>query len=235
LQTDFSDARTACAAFAVATDGIYDTVVLARLEQPEANFTMPFRRVFYMRIIPRKHLDGHLDLHLLKQNVGRYGQFGLPSGSFVQENKYGVLVGSPAGNTTNLDSLLQYFRTGEILGINAEILRQGERGRFQYLYTQPFENTIITGLTLAMQFHKEISRIAPPFRVEVGLVGVAGRMIANTHAVLNNLPVLASGAIVHSALLHKADDQTQKSFLMEFFEKVNKDTGVPRQKGLYGR
>jgi glyoxylase-like metal-dependent hydrolase (beta-lactamase superfamily II) len=28
LQTDFSDARTACAAFAVATDGIYDTVVL---------------------------------------------------------------------------------------------------------------------------------------------------------------------------------------------------------------
>jgi putative ABC transport system substrate-binding protein len=31
LQTDFSDARTACAAFAVATDGIYDTVVLDRL------------------------------------------------------------------------------------------------------------------------------------------------------------------------------------------------------------
>jgi putative ABC transport system substrate-binding protein len=28
LQTDFSDVRTACAAFAVATDGIYDTVVL---------------------------------------------------------------------------------------------------------------------------------------------------------------------------------------------------------------
>jgi ABC transporter substrate binding protein len=31
LQTDFSDVRTACAAFAVATDGIYDTVVLDRL------------------------------------------------------------------------------------------------------------------------------------------------------------------------------------------------------------
>ena len=31
MQTDFSDVRTACAAFAVATDGIYDTVVLDRL------------------------------------------------------------------------------------------------------------------------------------------------------------------------------------------------------------
>jgi putative ABC transport system substrate-binding protein len=33
LQTDFSDVRTACAAFAVATDGIYDTVVLGILHE----------------------------------------------------------------------------------------------------------------------------------------------------------------------------------------------------------
>ncbi len=29
MQTDFTDARTVCAAFAAAKDGIYDTVVLA--------------------------------------------------------------------------------------------------------------------------------------------------------------------------------------------------------------
>jgi hypothetical protein len=196
---------------------------------------MPFRNIFYMRVIPKAPLSGHLDVHLLRQNVGRYGQFGLPSGCFVQENKYGTIVGSPAGNTANLDGLLQYFRTGEIWGINADILRQGEHGRYIYLLTQPFENTLISGLASAMQFHKEVSLIAPPFRVEVGLVGVAGRMIANTHRVLNNLPVLASDSIVHSATLHKVDDQTQKLFLMEFFEKVNRDAGVPREKGLYGR
>jgi hypothetical protein len=38
LQTDFSDVRTACAAFAVATDGIYDTVVLNAFREEDAAF-----------------------------------------------------------------------------------------------------------------------------------------------------------------------------------------------------
>jgi hypothetical protein len=58
----------------------------------------------------------------LNRGVGRYGQFGLPSGRFIRRNNYGVIIATPAGNTANLDAVLQYFRTSEIWGINADIL-----------------------------------------------------------------------------------------------------------------
>jgi hypothetical protein len=132
--------------------------------------------------------------------------------------------------------VFQYFRSGEIWGINADILRQGERGRDHYLYTYPLEEILVAGLLSATRFHQELSGIAPPFVIEVGVVGLAGRTIAHNGYVLSSAsPVLASDTITHRAVLHKIDGQTLVSFLMEFFEKLNKDAGVPRPKGLYGR
>jgi hypothetical protein len=90
-----------------------------------------------------------------------------------------VIVGTPAGNTANFDALLEYFRTGEIWGINAESLRQGEQGRNKYLYTYHLEEMLIARLRSAMRFHQEVSGIGPPFWVEVGAVGVAARTIAD--------------------------------------------------------
>jgi hypothetical protein len=86
-----------------------------------------------------------------------------------------------------------------------------------------------------MRFHQEITHVAPPFEVEVGVVGVVGRRIAHNQYVLNNPPVLASDKITHRAVLNKIDPQTRLAFLMEFFEKLNKDSGVSRPKGLYNR
>jgi hypothetical protein len=87
-----------------------------------------------------------------------------------------------------------------------------------------------------MRFHKEVTAIAPPFYIEVGLVGIAGRTIAHGGFVLNSASaVLASDEITHTAVLNKTDEQTLMSFLTVFFEKLNNDSGVPRPKGLYGR
>jgi hypothetical protein len=195
---------------------------------------MPFR-VFYMRVQPRARLVGNLDIHMLMQNSGRYALFGLLPGGYGAQNKYGVLHGMPAGNTNNFDSVIQYFRTGEIWAINADILRQGERGQHKYIFTEPLENTLIQGLERALQFHHDITHIRPPFYVEVGIVGVAGWKIAHMGYALGQAPVLASDEIIHSAVLNKTDVATQETFLIEFFEKLNLDSGVPRPKGLYGR
>ncbi|MEW6506014.1 MAG: hypothetical protein AB1457_18845, partial [Chloroflexota bacterium] len=99
--------------------------VLFRSERENADFTMPFRSVIYMRVQPRNALEGNLDINMLRNNVSRYGVFGTPAGAYVMPNKYGVVLGMPAGNTPKLDTVLQYFRTGEIWGINADVLRQG--------------------------------------------------------------------------------------------------------------
>jgi hypothetical protein len=212
-----------------------DGEVLVHAKRPDVDFIMPFRALFYMRVIPDQPIDGHLDLHRLTENVGRYGQFGLPGGCFVLANKYGAIVASPAGNTNKLDDVFQYFRTGEIWGINADIIREGERGENKYVYTEPVENTLIAGLRSALKFHNEVSGVKPPFCVEVGLVGAAGRKLAHSGMILSKAPILASDTITHDAVLNKVDEQTQRSFLMEFFEKLNKDSGVARPKGLYGR
>jgi hypothetical protein len=47
-----------------------DGEVLFRVEQLATNFVMPFRSVFYLRVIPRTALDGHLDIHMLRQTAG---------------------------------------------------------------------------------------------------------------------------------------------------------------------
>jgi hypothetical protein len=209
--------------------------ILHRVDHLNAEFIMPFRTVFYMRIQPRTPIVGNLDIHMLMRNSGRYALFGLLPGGYGARNQYGVLHGMPAGNTSNFDSVMQYFRTGEIWGINADILRQGERGKDKYVFTGPLENTLIQSLQRALQFHHDVTHIQPPFYVEVGIVGVAGWRLVHVGYVLEQAPVLASNEIIHSAVLNKTDEATQQRFLLDFFEKLNLDSGVQRPKGLYGR
>jgi hypothetical protein len=110
-----------------------DGEVLGRSEHDKAEFVMPFRSVFCLRLIPVKPQARPLPLDLLLERAGRYGAFGSNVGVYTWENDYGVIVINPAGNTANIDSLTQYFRNGEIWGINADVLRQGERGQERWL------------------------------------------------------------------------------------------------------
>jgi hypothetical protein len=216
-----------------------DGEVLRNVQHLNREFAMPFREVFYLRVQPRTSIDGHLDVRKLRNNALQYGNFDFPGGGgdfFVGDNQYGVIAGTVAGNTNDLDNVVQYFRTGEIWAINAGVLREGERDNHRYVFTQPLEDILVFGLRNALLFEKQVSHIEPPFYVEVGIVGVAGREIAHSgFALTRREPVLASNEITHHAVLNKADDQTVAAFLMEFFEKLNKDSGVPRPKGLYGR
>ncbi len=110
-----------------------DGEVLARSKHDNAEFVMPFRSVFYLRVIPTKLLVRPLPVDLLLNRAGRYGAVGSNVGVYIHENDHGVIVLNPAGNTVNIDSLTQYFRNGEIWGVNADVLRQGERGQERWL------------------------------------------------------------------------------------------------------
>ncbi|MGA8498166.1 MAG: hypothetical protein WB764_21960 [Xanthobacteraceae bacterium] len=216
-----------------------DGEILRNVQHLNRKFVMPFREVFYLRVQPRTSIDGHLDVRKLRNNALQYGNFDFPGGGgdfFVGDNQYGVIAGTVAGNTNDLDNVVQYFRTGEIWAINAGVLREGERDNHRYVFTQPLEDILVFGLRSALLFEKQVSHIEPPFYVEVGIVGVAGREIAHSgFALTGREPVLASNEITHHAVLNRADDQTVAAFLMEFFEKLNRDSGVSRPKGLYGR
>jgi hypothetical protein len=199
------------------------------------SLVMPFRAVAYLRVIPRT--PRIVPLQLFKDNIGRFGAFGLPNGAFILENAYGVAMLSPAGATWNVDSLSQYFQTGEIWGINADILRQGTRPDGPWFYSLPIENLFISALDLYLQFMAGVSQFSPPFRVEAGVVGIKRWKLAHNGMALGSAGhgTMYEDEVVHGAILNKVDKPTQLEFLMVFFEKFNRNTGYARPKGLYGR
>jgi hypothetical protein len=135
-----------------------------------------------------------------------------------------------------LDAVKQYFRTGEIWAINAQVLRGGMFDGRKYLTTGPFEDILVVGLRDAFRFHRDVTHIEPPLVVELGIVGIGDREIAHQGYAIGRQPKFASDTITHEAIMNNnTHDQAIAAVALEFFEKINRDTGVPRPKGLYGR
>lgn len=203
--------------------------------QGKFKYVMPFRSVMWLRVMPSVALEMPLDRQTLLHSVGRFGTFGAPvGGEPIRENVHGVCFFCPAGDTTNIDAISQYTRDGEVWGINADILRQGERGGTSVLLTLPMENLFITSLSLYMDFVDGVAQVPLPIQVVAGIEGIKGRLVAH-HGYSANSPTMHHDRVTHRGLLKTFTRAEQVSFLMEFFKKVNAGSGVPRPDGLYGR
>jgi hypothetical protein len=126
-------------------------------------------------IQPTKPLVRPLPVDLLLNNGARFGAFGNGSeaGVYIRENDYGVAIFTPAGTPGNIDSLTQYFRNGEIWGINADVLLQGERAGEKWLISHGVEQNTAESLNLYIELFREVSKIEPPYTVEADIEAVA--------------------------------------------------------------
>jgi hypothetical protein len=220
--------------------GIYfdDGEILAenKRDADKTKFYMPFRKVMWLRVIPSAALPMPLDIQTLMQNIGSFRPFGLPVGmECVRQNGYGAAYFSAAGNTNNIDNITQHTRDGEIWGVNADILRQGERGEYQYVFSLPMENLFITSLTLYVDFLQRVSNVPAPVQIEAGIEGIKGRTMAHNGSVLGTGGVMHRDSVTHSDVLRSFDKAEQDRALLDFFRKVYANTGVPRPAGFYGR
>jgi hypothetical protein len=213
--------------------------ILAEDKNPHhpAKYVMPFRKVLWVRLMPSTALPHPLPIDLLTDNIGRFGPFGIPQGfEMVRVNRYGACFFTPAGAADKIDAIAQYTRDGEIWGVHADYLRQGERGEQKLVITLPIENILLTQLTLFMRFMREISQVPPPINVEVGIEGIAGWQIAHNNYVINrSSPIMHRDFVEHKGVLRSFDKVEQHAFLMQFFKKLNENSGVSRPQGLYGR
>lgn len=202
----------------------------------KVKYRMPFRRVMWLRVIPTRSLAMPLSVDLLLNNVGRFGPFGVPVGMEpIRQNAYGVAFFRPAGNTENIDNISQYTRDGEIWGVNADILRQGERGSSLYLYTFPMEDLFTQALRQYVEFAASVSKIDLPIQVEAGVEGIKGCEVAHNGAALGRRGIMHLDRVTHRGLLRSYAQSEQDAFLLEFFRKVNSNSGIARPAGLYGR
>ena len=196
-------------------------------------YTMPFRDVMWLRVMPSVALEMPLAPHTLTDNIGRFGAFGA-LGERVRENAYGACY-FYTGSANTIESISQYTRDGEIWGINADILRQGRQRDVIMLPTITMENTFITGLDLYMDFLRTITKMPVPIHVEAGMEGIKGRIIAHNGMILGKSGVMHNDRVTHRGILRTYDKTEQLAFLVEFFKKACANSGVPRPDGLYGR
>lgn len=208
---------------------------LGHSRQMQADMFMPFRDVLYLRVMPTEPLPRLLSERTLLNNVGIFGTFGQTrSGAMVMSNELGVATFEPAGNTDRLDAILQYFPTGEVWGVNADIMRQGEQGQHRWYLAESCERAFAETLFHIIEFMTKVSNVKFPIRVIAGTTGLKDRTLT-----ISGHPVGAHGRfwtneVRHEATLPDSSLKSQDAFLIKLFEKIFDQTGSARPQGLFG-
>jgi hypothetical protein len=201
----------------------------------KTEYTMPFRDVVWLRVIPRKPLRIPLSVEELRE-VAPGGSFGYGSGfGRVRENNYDVAFFYHMDGTSTIDSISQFMRNGEIWGVNSELLRYGNEAERKYVHTLPIEDQCLRTLRWYIEIIRKVGKVELPIQVEAGIEGIKGRVIAHQGFFINNAHVIYEDSVVHRGILTTFNPKDQADLLMEFFRKLNNNTGVPRRSGLYGR
>jgi hypothetical protein len=222
--------------------GIYfaDGEVLVRDDRDPSRteYMMPLRDVIWLRVIPTKPLSIPLSIGDLLQPIGPAGSFGGGSDtSRIRPNAYGVALFSPAWDTTNIDSISQFTRDGEIWGVNAELLRLGNQPETlrKYVFTAPIEDQFLYTLRRYMELIRVLGKVDLPVRIEAGIEGISGYIIAHEGPAIDRTLVMHKNFVIHRGTLTTFEAIDQGTLLLDFFCKLNNNTGVPRPPGLYGR
>jgi hypothetical protein len=202
------------------------------IEKTQADHRMSSRTYAYLRLIPTKRSPIPLAEQLLSATVGRHGAFaGLP-GNIIQPNDYGVAFSLLMPASFEIEGLTQYFRNGEIWGVNAYITQPGHGET--WISALPLENTFITSLELYCMYMEMHSKVKPPITVEAGVVGVKNmRLVYN--GLHDAMGKMYEPDVVHRAIMPDFSKPTRDAFLGAFLEKVHGNTGVQRPPGLFNR
>lgn len=186
---------------------------------------------FYLRVIPTVELPRPLRENDLLQKVHMLGNFGKSHGGTQRTNEDGACIFDMRGNGTSgyLDSVSQAFRNGELWGVNVTVLRQGQRDNRNMIYQNVIEQVYLASLPLYLEFIQKVSGVSLPVTVEAGMVGVKGweLIVATDYG-----PAKSAGTMYDNVkfrrLLKSDDAETQRKFLLEFFEAIFDQVGVDR-------
>ncbi len=212
-----------------------EKLCLGQSRQMQSDMFMPFREALYLRVMPTEPLPRMLSEKALINNVGKFGTFGQTrSGAMVMANEFGVATFEPAGDTDKLDAILQYFPTGEVWGVNADMMRQGVQGAYRWYLTESCEKAFPETLFYVLEFMTTVTNVKFPIRVIAGVTGLKGRTL-----IISGQPTGAYGRfwtddVRHEATLPDASLKSQDAFLLKLFEKIFDQVGTPRPQGLFG-
>ena len=148
-------------------------------------------------------------------------------------NRYGVIVVEPKSPTGgDLKALTQLFPNGEIWGFAPWLLKNTEAGKS--IPGKAFEETFRERLIDYVGFLEKELKIAPPYRVEAGAVGLkGGRILIDQFPDTPLGPIYDEGFQIERAL-NETSSAAVDRLVLEIFEGLFQVSGYPRPNGLFG-
>lgn len=195
---------------------------------------MPFRDVLYMRLIPTAPLKRPVTEKAMLSNASKYGAMGNPGGVIPIVNQYGTMCFSPAGATNNIEALTQYFPNGEVWAINADVMRQGNRGNDKWYLVTAAEQAFMNALNAGIHYLTNVAMAEMPIKVIAGVVGMKGRTIAVNNAVVGTYGKMMTDSVELTMILRDGSREAQDQYLLQLYEKIFDQSGHARPQGLNG-
>ncbi|MET2830957.1 hypothetical protein [Mesorhizobium shangrilense] len=207
----------------------------------ELFYTYQTDKLCFLRLIPTRRLDNPLPRARLLEKI-TYAPLLTPqaSGGLTANNDFGAIRFEPASNPPSgearLGASIQLFRNGELWAVGAKfvITERGLRPAhvvIPLVPLSPFEKAFHQTLRQAVDFRSEHLELHVPWRVVLGVTGVAG-----VHYGVNSDTIgpVSQNEVVFDATLNIATDAAVTALAVRFFEEVYDASGYPRPAGLHG-
>jgi hypothetical protein len=193
-----------------------------------ASYAMPFESVLFIRLIPTDPKQKLISHDLAGRMASTYGSFEVMGNLYILRNEDGAAMCELAGNTQNVDSIAQYFNNGEIWGMNANIIRHGERGQFQYLIMPQVEEVFRKQLPRFIECMLKEGGVKLPIRIIGGVAGVKGRRLAWSGTSESGYSRMIKDNVEYERVLNGAEKPAIDEYLLGLFEAIFEASGKPR-------
>jgi hypothetical protein len=192
----------------------------------DVQITMPDEKAIFLRLIPTSEpkLISH---QKAGQMASKYGSFDDMGNLYMLRNDDGAAM-CELIDKESVESIAQYFCTGEIWGINTMILRYGEHPSRNYIDIAKVEELFQKKLPQYLKAITEDGEVSLPITVVGGLAGVKGRAILFGGVPVSGYSQMIRNDVVHERTLRSIDQATIDEYLLGLFNAIFDASGKAR-------
>ena len=189
-------------------------------------------RALFLRLIPTiaPKLISHQKAGQMASKYGSFDDFG---NLYILRNDDGAAM-CELMDQTHVESIAQYFCTGEIWGINTVILRYGEHSRRNYMDIAKIEDVFRKKLPNFIKAMTEDGGVKLPITVVGGVAGVKGWSILFGGVPESGYSQMIKNDVVYERTLNSVDQAAIDEYLLGLFEAIFDASGKTRPQKFNG-
>jgi len=198
----------------------------------DRRYTMPFERVLLLRRIPTSE-PKRSSHEKAGHSASKYQSFDDMGNLYMLRNDDGAAM-CELFDEVDVESVGQYFCTGEIWGLNAVILRIGEGRDRNYIDIAKVEKLFRKKLPDFIKAMTEDGNVKLPITVVGGITGVKGWSLLFGGVPVSGYSQMIKNDVVYERTLNAVDQAAIDGYLLGLFEAIFDASGKPRPQKFNG-